>query len=88
MYNEIDPMDQEQKVRIKKMNKMFRVVVSAALPHAEFCEEVYHVGAEWSYQAILEAMHDFNFNMMIEQGIRDYEILNVSAREEQECDEE
>lgn len=68
--------------------KMFRVVVSAVLPHAEFCEDVYHVGADWSYQAIHEAMHDFNFSMLIEQGIRDFEILNVSCREEREDDEE
>lgn len=68
--------------------KMFRVVVSAVLPHAEFCEEVYHVGANWSYDAMKEALHDFNFNMMIEQGIRDYEILNVSCREESEDEEE
>ena len=87
MYNDIEPMVQEQKVRMNKM-KMFRVVVSAVLPHAEFCEDVYHVGADWSYQAINEAMHDFNFNLLIEQGIKDYEIINVSCREESEDAEE
>lgn len=68
--------------------KMFRVVVSAVLPHTEFRECVYHVSAEWSYQAINKAIHDFNFNMLIEQYIRDYEILNVSCREEDEDEEE
>lgn len=68
--------------------KIYRVTVSAVLPYGVYTEETYHVSAGWSWKAMKEAVSDFNYTMMCVKLIDDYEILNVSAREEEECDEE
>lgn len=66
------------------MEKLYRVTISALLPHGEFIEESYHVLATWSWKAAKEAICSFNHNLMIDQDIVDYEIMDIRIREEEE----
>lgn len=66
------------------MEKLYRVTISALLPHGEFIEDSYHVRATWSWKAAKEAICTFNHNLMIEQEIIDFEILDIRIRQEYE----